>query len=578
VIRPPQQQQPAPTRFPAPAPRNNQPPQQQQFRQGNGNKCFTCGNVGHYAKYCPRNQQRQMPAPNQDKGKKQKVQVRQGKLNFTTLEELPEGAPIITGIFSVFNRPALIMFDFGTSHSFISQKFSAKCQLPFRHAKGSFMIATPGGKTVTNQLIRSVPIQLGSHIIKTTLLVLGLENVDIIVGTNWMILHQVVLDVASRIVEVNSPICGSFTLFLPRQDSTQSCAFALTELSLKKIPVVCEYADVFPNELPGIPPDRDIEFAIELQPGTVPISKRPYWMPPAELAELKKQLQDLLDKGFIRPSTSPWGCPALFVKKKDESLRLCIDYRPLNAVTIKNKYHLPRIDVLFDYLVRAKVFSKIDLCSDYYHIKIRASDIPKTAFSTRYGLYEFLVMSFGLTNAPTYFMYLMNAVFMPELDKFVVVFIDDILVYSKNEEEHAGHLHVVLQRLREHHLYAKLSKCDFWLKEIKFLGHTISQAGIAVDLDKVQEVMNWKPPTTVRQIRSFLGLDGYYRRFIPDFSRIAKPITELLKKEAKFVWGQKCEDAFHALRQHLTTTLVLAQPDSSNPFNVYCDASGTGLG
>jgi hypothetical protein len=247
-------------------------------------------------------------------------------------------------------------------------------------------------------------------------------------------------------------------------------------------------------------------------------------------------------------------------------------------VTIKNKYPLPRIDVLFDQLVGAKVFSKIDLRSGYHQIKIRASDISKTAFSTKYGMYEFLVMSFGLTNAPAYFMYLMNSVFMPELDKSVVVFIDDILVYSKNEEEHVGHLHAVLQRLREHRPYAKLSKFDFWLKEIKFLGHTISQAGIAVDPDKVQEVMIWKPPTTVHQIRSFLGLAGYYRRFIPDFSQIAKPITELLKKEAKFVWGQKYEDAFHALRQHLTTAPVLAQPDSGKPFDVYCDASGTGLG
>jgi hypothetical protein len=169
----------------------------------------------------------------------------------------------------------------------------------------------------------------------------------------------------------------------------------------------------------------------------------------------------LLDKGFIRLSTSPWGCPALFVKKKDESPRLCVDYRPLNVVTIKNKYPLPRIDVLFDQLVGAKVFSKIDLRSGYHQIKIRACDIPKTAFSTRYGLYEYLVMSFGLTNAPAYFMYLMNSVFMPELDKFVVVFIDDILVYSKNEDEHTEHLHIVLQRLRDHRLYAKLSKCDF---------------------------------------------------------------------------------------------------------------------
>jgi hypothetical protein len=172
--------------------------------------------------------------------------------------------------------------------------------------------------------------------------------VDIILGANWMTLHQVVLDVARRIVEINSPICGNFTLFLPSQDSTQSCAFALTELPLKKIPVVCESAYVFPDELPGMPPERDIEFAIELQPGTTPISMRPDRMPPTELAELKKQLQELLDKGFIRPSTSPWGCPALFVKKKDESLRMCIDYRPLNVVTIKNKYPLPRIDVLFD--------------------------------------------------------------------------------------------------------------------------------------------------------------------------------------------------------------------------------------
>ena len=183
---------------------------------------------------------------------------------------------------------------------------------------------------------------------------------------------------------------------------------------------------------------------------------------------MKVQLQELLDKGFIRPSASPWGCPALFVKKKDHGLRLCVDYRPLNAVTIKNKNPLPRIDILFDQLAGAKFFSKIDLRSGYHQIKIRPSDIPKTAFSTRYGLYEYLVMSFGLTNAPAYFMYLMNSVFMPELDKFVVVFIDDILIYSKTEEEHDQHLHIVLQRLREHQLYAKLSMCEFWLEEVPF--------------------------------------------------------------------------------------------------------------
>jgi hypothetical protein len=189
-------------------------------------------------------------------------------------------------------------------------------------------------------------------------------------------------------------------------------------------------------------------------------------MPPNELAELKTQLQDLLEKGFIRPSSSPWGCLAIFVKKKDQTLRMCVDYRPLNEVAIKNKYPLPWIDILFDQLNGARVFSKIDLRPAYHQIRIRPEDIPNTAFTTQYGLFEYLVMSFGLTNALGHFTYLMNSVFMPELDKFVVYFIDDILIYSKNEEEHAKHLRIVLTRLREHQLYAKFSKCAFWLEEI----------------------------------------------------------------------------------------------------------------
>ena len=224
-------------------------------------------------------------------------------------------------------------------------------------------------------------------------------------------------------------------------------------------------------------------------------------MPSDELVELKKQLEELSKKGFIWPSKSEWGCPALFVKKKKEgTLRMYVDYRPLNAVTIKNKYPLPHIDVLFDQLSKAKVFSKIDLRSGYHQIKIRPQDIPKTAFSTRYGLYEYLVMSFGLTNAPAYFMFLMNTVFMPELDKFVVVFIDDILVYSENEKDHEEHLRTVLTRLRDHQLYAKFSKCEFWLKEVPFLGHILSENGVSVDPSKVQEVMNWKAPTSVLKL------------------------------------------------------------------------------
>jgi hypothetical protein len=234
--------------------------------------------------------------------------------------------------------------------------------------------------------------------------------------------------------------------------------------------------------------------------------------------------------------------------------------------------------MFFDQLAGARVFSETNLRFAYHHIKISPSDIPKTAFSTRCGLYEYLVMSFGLTNAHAYFMYLMNSMFIPELDKFIVVLIDDILIYYKNEEEHAKHLHIVLQHLRGHKLYGKYTKCEFWLDSIKFLGHTISSEGIAVDPSKVQEVMDWKPPTSVHQIRSFLRLAGYYHHFIPDFSRIAKPMTELLKKGVKFVWDEKCEKGFHTLREQLTTTPVLAQPENTKYFDEYCDASGIGLG
>jgi hypothetical protein len=230
--------------------------------------------------------------------------------------------------------------------------------------------------------------------------------------------------------------------------------------------MVQEYLDVFLDDLTGMPPDRAIKFKIKLQPGTAPVYKRSYPKAQNEMVELKIQLQELLDKGYIRPNCSLWGCPAIFVSKKDKTQRLCVDHRPLNMVTVKNKYPLPRIDLLSDQLIGAQVFSKIDLHSGYHQIKIREEDNPKTAFSSRYGLCEYLVMSFGLTNAPAHFMYLMNSIFMEELDRFVVVFIDDILVFSKSKKEHEEHLRIVLQRLRDHQLYAKFRKCEFWLSEV----------------------------------------------------------------------------------------------------------------
>ncbi|KAA3470187.1 Retrotransposon protein [Gossypium australe] len=247
-----------------------------------------------------------------------------------------------------------------------------------------------------------------------------------------------------------------------------------------------------------------------------PVSIAPYGMAPKELAELNAQIQELLD-------LSPWEAPVLFVKKKDGSMRICIDYRQLNKLTIKNRYPLSRIDDLFDQLQGASVFSMIDLRLGYHQLKVKKADIHKTAFRTHYGHYEFLVMPFGLTNAPAAFMDMMNQVFQPYLDQFVVVFINDILVYSKNEDEHDLHLRVVLQILREKQLFAKFSKCEFWLKEVTFLGHVVYAEGIRVDPRKVEAVLDWKPPKTVAKIRSFLGLARYYRRFIEGFSLIAAP-------------------------------------------------------
>nr|XP_043619683.1 uncharacterized protein LOC122591483 [Erigeron canadensis] len=262
-------------------------------------------------------------------------------------------------------------------------------------------------------------------------------------------------------------------------------------LSIEDIPIVCEFADVFPEDLPGIPPERKVEFSIDLIPVAIPIAKSPYRLAPSEMQEMMKQLQELLEKGFIRPSNSPWGAPILFVKKKDGSMCMRIDYRELN---------------------------KIDLCSGYYQLKVRDEDIPKTAFHTRYGNFEFVIMPFGLTNAPAAFMDLMNRVCHPMLDKSVIVFIDDILIYSNSSSDHEVHLREVLETLRKEKLYAKFTKCEFWLREVQFLGHVVNNEGIKVDPAKISAVMKWEQPKNPSKIRSFLGLAGYYRRFIQDFS------------------------------------------------------------
>jgi hypothetical protein len=332
------------------------------------------------------------------------------------------------------------------------------------------------------------------------MIVMGTQGIDVILGINWLDKYQTVISYDKRMVKLVSPLGEEVVTELvspePKKGGCHQMTIDSKEAdSLEVIKVVSEFLDVLPKDLPGMTPEREVEFVIELIPGITPISKRAYRVSRPELVELKKQIDDLSEKGYIRPSTSPWAALVLFVEKKDETRRMCIDYRALNEVTIKNKYPLPRIEDLFDQLRGASVFSKIDLRSGYHQLRIRPLNIPKTTVITKYGLYEYTVMSFGLTNASAFFMNLMNSVFMGYLDKFVVMFIDDIIIYSQSEEEHVDHLKMVLQRLREHQLYAKLSKCEFWIDEVMFLGHIINRDGLVVDPKKVADILNWKAPT-----------------------------------------------------------------------------------
>jgi hypothetical protein len=301
-------------------------------------------------------------------------------------------------------------------------------------------------------------------------------------------------------------------------------------------------------------------------------------MSTAELDELKKQLQELTDLGFIRPSESPYGAPVLFVKKKDGVLRMCVDYRALNKITIKNKYPLPHISELFDQTQGAQYYSKIDLRSGYHQVRIVEEDISKTAFRTRYGHFEFLVLPFGLTNAPATFMHLMQTIFRPFLDDFVIVFLDDILIYSKTLEEHKKHIEQVLELLRVNKLYAKKSKCEFFKLSIEFLGHTLSASGKGMQEDKVKAIREWPVPKTAGEVRSFLGLAGWYQEFVKNFSAIVAPISELTHKDKPFVWTDAQQHAFEQLKTAVSSAPVLILPDKTLPFVVQTDASCVAVG
>nr|GEU53062.1 putative reverse transcriptase domain-containing protein [Tanacetum cinerariifolium] len=371
-----------------------------------------------------------------------------------------------------------------------------------------------------------------------------------------VISHGYEIEIASGVkVETNKIIRGCRLELeevhgkCPERNLKQLKTMKVNELKLEYIPIVCEFPGVIPKDLSGLPPSREVEFRIDLIYRATPVVKSSYRLAPTEMQELK----------MVRFGT-------------------CIDYRELNKLTVGNRHPLPKIDDLFDQLQGSRSFSKIDLRSGYHQLRVREEDIPKTAFRTRYGYSEFTVMPFGLTSAPAVFMDLMNRVCRPYLDKFVIVFIDDILIYSKSKEEHEVHLKLILELLEKEKLFMKFLKCEFWLQEVRFLRHVVNSEGIHVDPSKIEAVKNWKPPKTPTEIRSFLGLAGYYRQFIANFLKIVKHVTLLTQNDKKFEWGDEQGIAFQTLKDMVCDALILALPKGTNDFVGYCDASNQSFG
>nr|GEX70493.1 putative reverse transcriptase domain-containing protein [Tanacetum cinerariifolium] len=427
------------------------------------------GEKGHIKTNCPTRNN-----PGRGGARRQAYALRHGDQNL--------GPNVVTGTFLLNNCYGRVLFDSGSDKSFVNVNFSHLIDIEPVKVDHSYEVELADGRVVnTNTILRGYALNLVNHLFEIILMPIELGTFDVIIGMDWLILHDAII------------VCGKKEVHVPLKKRTLVVKVfekEPAERRLEDVPVICKFSNVFPEDLSGLPPPRQVEFEIKLVLEAAPVARAPYRLAPSEMKELAKQLQELSDKGFIRPSSSSWGAPMLFVKKKDGSFRMCIDYRELNKLTIKNRYRLPRIDDLFDQLQGSSVYSKIDLRSGYHQLRVREKDIPITAFRTRYGHYEFQVMSFGLTNAPAVFMDLMNRVCKSFLDKFLIVFIDDILIYSKNKEEHKEHLRIILELLQKEKLYAEFSKCEFWLDSVKFLGHVINSQGVHVDPAKVKAIKN----------------------------------------------------------------------------------------
>ena len=512
------------------------------------------------------------------------------------------------------------MIDSGASSDFIDTEFARKCGLELspsnctiRLADGS-VVSASGQATVNFHLVAAhgkpaIPCT-------TTFTVTPLQGYDAILGLTWLETHDVLVGWRNRTIEVRTPgqpkqhikpiECVSdpapmkiasmttkglarahrrgeveemYAIFVqPKKNSTpETSKRHPMEASLLK-----EFEDVFPEQLPsGLPPTRGVQHRIELKPGSTPPQVRPlHHQSSKDLAVFEEYTRSMIEAGQLRVSNSPYGAMALIVRKKDGTARVVVDYRALNEQTIKNKYPLPLMDELFDRVVNAKVFSKLDLRNGFHQIRVHEDDVEKTAFRTRYGSFEYLVLPMGLSNAPGTFMQLMNDTFRDLLDRSVLVFLDDILIYSDTIEHHQAHVRQVLERLRSAKLYAKLSKCEFFKDEVEFLGHHIGAKGLTVMADKVNAVKEWPQPKNVSDVRSFLGLAGFYRRFVKDFSEMVLPITELTKTVtgAPFEWGTKQDAAFSKLKEALTNAPVLLIADPKLPYTLNCDACDYAIG
>ncbi|GJS70511.1 putative reverse transcriptase domain-containing protein [Tanacetum coccineum] len=458
--------------------------------------CHACGEKGHYANQC----------------RKTTNNNAQGRAYMLRDRNAHQDPNVVTGMFLLNQHLARVLFDSGADKSFVSISLASMLNIPPITIDTFYNIKMADGNLVsTNTVIQGCTLTLLNQPFEIDLMPIKLGSFDVVIGMDWLSKYHARIICDEKVIHI--PINGETLIIRGDQSKTRlsliscikteryisrGCQVFIIQVMEKKsdekrledIPVVREFLEVFPENLPGLPPVRQVEFQIDLIPGTTPVARAPYRLAPSEMQELSNQLQELSDRGFIRPSTSPWGAPVLFVKKKDGSFRMCIDYQELNKLTVKNRYPLPRIDDLFDQLQGSSVYSKIDLRSGYHQLRVRDEDIPKTAFRTRYGHYEFQVMPFGLTNAPAVFMDLMNRVCKPYLDKFVIVFIDDILIYSRNKEEHANHLRIILELLKKEKLYAKFSKCDFWIRIVQFLGYLIDSQGLHVDPTKIEALKN----------------------------------------------------------------------------------------